>query len=110
MEFVPERLESTRTKLGLTKADAARILGMSAMGYGRYERGERTPSYQTVQFIAEKFGVSYDYLMGMKKTSAPDYIVISKKEDPELFALVKGLKSADEKTYNKVVAYYNKLV
>ncbi len=110
MKFMPERLENVRTKLGLTRSEAAAVLGMSAMGYGRYERGERTPSYQTLQFIAETFGVSYDYLVGVKKTPAPDRIVISKKEEPELFALVKGLMSADEKTYNKVVAYYNKLI
>ena len=110
MEFMPERLIATREKLGLTKAEAARMLGMTAMGYGRYEHGERTPSYQIVQFIAEQFGVSYDYLMGAKKTSTPDRIVVSKKEDPELFALVKGLQSVDEKTFNKVIAFYNKQV
>ncbi|MCR4616698.1 MAG: helix-turn-helix domain-containing protein [Lachnospiraceae bacterium] len=110
MEFMPERLAAARKKLGINKAEAAKLLNMSAMGYGRYERGERTPSYQTVQFIAEKFGVSYEYLTGAKKTSAPDRIVVIKKEDPELFALVDALKDCDEKIFNKVVEYYNKLV
>lgn len=106
---MPERLESAREKLGLTRADAAKLLNMSAMGYGRYERGERTPSFPTLQYMAEEFGVSTDYLMGIKKTSTPDRIVLSKKEDGNIFALVKGLLSADEKTVDKVVAYYNKL-
>lgn len=110
MEFMPERLEASRKKLGLNKAEAAKLLNMSAMGYGRYERGERTPSYQIIQFIAEKFGISYEYLTGAKKTPAPDRVVITKKEDPELFTLVKALQSCDEKVFNKVVAYYNKLV
>ncbi len=110
MEFMPERLIAAREKLGLNKAEAAKLLGMTAMGYGRYEHGERVPSYQILQFIAEEFGVSYDYLVGAKKTPAPDRLVVDKKEDPELFALVKGLRNADEKTFNKVVAFYNKLV
>jgi transcriptional regulator with XRE-family HTH domain len=110
MDFMPERLEAARKKLGLTRAEAARLLNMSAMGYGRYERGERTPSFQTAQFIAEKFGVSYEYLSGAKKTSTPDRIVVTKKEDPDLFALLKGLKAADEKSFNKVIAFYNKTI
>ena len=56
MNFCPDRLIKIRTELGITKSEAARQLNMSAMGYGRYENGDRTPSYQTISFIAQKFG------------------------------------------------------
>ena len=36
MEFIPERLIELRTELGITRAEAASRLNMSAMGYGRY--------------------------------------------------------------------------
>ena len=55
MTFLPERLIALRTAQGITRAEAARRLNMSAMGYGRYEKGERTPSYQTVSFMAHFF-------------------------------------------------------
>ncbi|MGO5164260.1 helix-turn-helix domain-containing protein [Fusicatenibacter saccharivorans] len=42
MDFKPERLISLRQSLGINKAEAARRLNISAMGYGRYESGERT--------------------------------------------------------------------
>lgn len=45
MNFCPERLIQLRTSLNINKAEAARQLNISAMAYGRYERGEREPSY-----------------------------------------------------------------
>jgi transcriptional regulator with XRE-family HTH domain len=56
MNFIPERLISVREALGINKAEAARMLNLSAMGYGRYEKGEREPSYQMVNYIAQTFG------------------------------------------------------
>ena len=47
MNFCPERLIQLRTSLNINKAEAARQLNISAMAYGRYERGEREPSYQS---------------------------------------------------------------
>ncbi|MBQ9644600.1 MAG: helix-turn-helix transcriptional regulator [Lachnospiraceae bacterium] len=49
---IPLFADNAETELGITRAEAARRLNMSAMGYGRYEKGERTPSYQTVSYIA----------------------------------------------------------
>ena len=65
MQFMPERLIELRKDQGITRAEAARRLNMSAMGYGRYEKGSRTPSYQTVSYIAHKFNTTVDYLYGV---------------------------------------------
>ena len=54
MNFQPERLLHLRTSLNINKAEAARRLKISAMAYGRYEKGEREPSYQTVCYIDRK--------------------------------------------------------
>ena len=58
MNFCPERLVEVRTSLNINKAEAARRLNISAMAYGRYEKGEREPSYQSVCFIA-RIVISY---------------------------------------------------
>ena len=47
MKFKAERIIQIREQLGMNKAEAARKLNMSAMGYGRYENGQREPSFQT---------------------------------------------------------------
>ena len=63
MHFIPERLISLRQSLGINKAEAARKLNISAMGYGRYESGEREADYQTLIRLADYFNVSIDYLL-----------------------------------------------
>ena len=41
--------------MNISKAEAARQLNISAMTYGRYEKGEREPSYPSVSYIAQIF-------------------------------------------------------
>ena len=77
MKFQPQKLKVIREQLGITKAEAARRLNMSAMGYGRYESGERAPSFQTVSFIAQQFGTSVEYLYGETEIADPSSVTIS---------------------------------
>ena len=96
MHFRPDRLTSVRKSLGLNKAQAARCLNMSAMGYGRYERGEREPSFQIVSFIAQAFGTTSDFLYGLSDNPTMNTITISVDDNPELFELVTALKNNQE--------------
>ena len=86
--FLPERLKKIREDRWLNKAEAARLLGLSKMGYLRYESADRTPSYQTIVFMAQKLGTSLDYLTGKTKDSEPREFIISKSDDPVLFELI----------------------
>ena len=78
MQFNPQRLEEVRTSMNINKAEAARQLNISAMAYGRYEKGEREPSYQMVCFIARTFHCSVDFLYGISDSMNDDYIIISR--------------------------------
>ena len=86
--FLPERLKKIHEDRWLNKAEAARLLGLSKMGYLRYESADRTPSYQTIVFMALKLGTSPDYLTGKTKNSEPMEFIISKSDDPVLFELI----------------------
>ncbi len=108
MKFMPERLIQIREKLGISKAQAAKQLNMSAMGYGRYERGEREPSFQTISFIANTFETTTDYLYGISNNPNCDSITISADEDPELFSLVQMIKQ-DNTQIDRLLQYYKKL-
>lgn len=108
MNFYPDRLAKIRTELGITKAEAARQLNMSAMGYGRYENGDRKPSYQTISFIAQKFGTSVEYLCGeTSKKSCVDYLITT--DSPELHFIVETLQNENKDNLNLVVEYIKKL-
>ena len=106
MEFKPERLIYLREQIGITKAEAARRLNMSAMGYGRYEHGEREPSYQTVSFIAQTFGTSTDYLYGITDDSDAKSITIEHDHNPELFDLIQICLN-NEDSAKRLLAYIN---
>lgn len=105
MRFIPERLVSLRNSLGINKAEAARRLNMSAMGYGRYESGEREPSYQTVSFIAQTFHCSTDYLYGLSDSMEPSVITVSASEEPDLFLLVEALKNDKSGLLSRMLTY-----
>ncbi|MBR7015249.1 MAG: helix-turn-helix transcriptional regulator [Lachnospiraceae bacterium] len=108
MKFMPDRLIALRTAQGITRAEAARRLSMSAMGYGRYEKGERTPSYQTVSFMAQFFNTSTDYLYGVSDDAAPLSITLRASDDPDLFLLVQTAQ-ADKDMIPRLLAYAERL-
>ena len=108
MKFKNERLTQIRENLGINKAEAARRLNMSAMGYGRYEKGEREPSFQTVSFIADTFGTTTDYLYGITDTASAETITISSISDPELFHLVCAMKKDSDLT-ERLLAYASRI-
>ena len=109
MTFLPERLVSLRNTIGINKAEAARQLNMSAMGYGRYESGEREPSYQTVSFIAQTFHCSTDYLYGLSDSMEPSTITVSASEEPDLFLLIETIKKDNGDLLNRMLAYAERL-
>ena len=61
------RIAALRREAGLSQAELARQLGISASAMGMYEQGRREPSMETVVAMARVFGVTTDYLL----TGAP---------------------------------------
>ena len=102
-KLIKERLKAVREGLGINMAEASRRLELSKMGYLRYERGDREPSLQSIEFIAERFGTSVEYLTGKTDDPSPSKLVISKKADPELFDLILELRDEEGNTYDALV-------
>ncbi len=108
--IISQRLISAREHIGITKAEAARRLNLSSIGYCRYEYGERTPSLQTLEVIAQCFGTSVAYLTGETDEINPDKIVITKKNNPELFEFVQSLSDCDEDFIRRITIYASQLL
>ena len=108
--LIPERLKSAREQLNLSKAEAARRIGLTAASYVRYEAGNRCPSPQVIISIAEKLETSVAYLSGETNDISPDIVIIHKNSDPLLFELVKHTQSADDTTLQRLLSYYRKLI
>lgn len=63
MDFA-SRLKNIRIEKGLKREELAQKIDTSAAIIGRYERGDRTPSIEIAQKIANALEVSLDYLVG----------------------------------------------
>lgn len=59
------RLEDLRTDSDLTQVDIADYLNMNREVYRRYEKGIREIPVWAVIKLAELYGVSTDYLLGL---------------------------------------------
>ena len=64
IEQFGERLKSLRSGMHLTQAQLAERIGVTNSIIGRYETGERFPSYDVMVKIAYTFHVTTDYLLG----------------------------------------------
>ena len=79
------------------------------MGYLRYESAARTPSYQMIIFMAQKLKTSPDYLLGKVNYPEPKEYVISKADDPALFALISDVIDKKNPARDRLLAYYKRL-
>ncbi|WP_191973573.1 helix-turn-helix domain-containing protein [Paraclostridium bifermentans] len=59
-----DRLRAERESLGLLQKEMAEKLNLPTNTYNGYETGKRSPSLEITSTIAEKLGVSVDYLLG----------------------------------------------
>ena len=83
MHFCPERLIQVRESLHINKAEAARRLNLSAMAYGRYERGNANLLISTL-FILHTLSIVIltfftDSLMRWKQILSLSPALIQKK-------------------------------
>jgi len=66
----PERLLSLRKERKLTQKQIYEAIGMSMLGYQRYEYGTREPAFRSLLALADYFDVSLDYLVGRSDNPA----------------------------------------
>lgn len=59
-----QRLKALRKAKGLKQTEMAELMGIKDRNYQRYEYGQVNVSATTLNFFADFFGVSADYLLG----------------------------------------------
>lgn len=63
-------LKSLRMQHGVTQAQLAEVLGMSSSTISMYESGQRLPSFEVLEAIADYFNVSMSVLTGNVDTAS----------------------------------------
>ena len=66
--YVGNKIRELRNGSGMTQAELAAKLGISASSVGMYEQGRREPDSETILKLCSIFGISTDYLLGNTKT------------------------------------------
>ncbi len=61
-----ERLKELREERALTQREIAKQLNINSVTYLHYEKGQREPPLALLAEFAVFFGVSVDYLLGLK--------------------------------------------
>gem|GEM_PF-268883 len=64
MDTFMDRFKLLRSEIGLSQEQLAKKLRLSKAAIGHYETGFRRPDLDTLERIADFFGVSTDYLLG----------------------------------------------
>lgn len=64
---LPEKLKAVRKQHGYTRRQLAAELGRNYATITKYENGEREPGHTYLVEIAQKFGVTTDYLLGLEE-------------------------------------------
>lgn len=62
-----QRLRQLRLKKGVSQQVVADFCRLSKSTVANYERGRRSPSFETAAALADYFEVSLDYLSGKKE-------------------------------------------
>ena len=67
-----QRIAALRRQRGLSQAELASRLGISASAMGMYEQGRREPSADTLVSLAREFQVTTDFLLTGEMNSQMD--------------------------------------
>ena len=84
-EMIAEKIKMLRESKGMTQSDLARRLGITRSGVNAWEMGISVPSTQYVVELAQLFGVSSDYLLGLPTTAT---LSVEGLDDEEIATLV----------------------
>ena len=101
-----ERFAGERIKRGMSQADFAEFVGIARPTVGFYENRERLPDAFVLRQIAERCGVSTDYLVGLSDISSTDIEVqrVGRHVGLTEKNLKKLLQNRDNKAFNLFIS------
>ena len=73
--LVSRRVSSLRNRAGMTQEELANAAGVGLDAVGRLERGEVTPSLETLQQVAAVFQMDLSEVLRLDETKAPNPVL-----------------------------------
>ena len=86
--MIADKIKLLREKQGITQAELARRLGVTRSGVNAWEMGISVPSTQYIVELAQFFGVSADYLLGLESTTTVSVEGLSDREIASIIEII----------------------
>lgn len=101
------RLRALRTEKGLSQMDFSKQIRISKSSVNMYERGEREPSFETLEAIADYFNVDMDYLLGKSDVvrKSPVFPAVTTAFSNAELALVQDFRALNTEGQQKLLEY-----
>ena len=97
------RLKELRMQRKLRQQDVADAINCSQAVYSRYENGDREPSQDTLNRLADFFGVSIDYLLGRDQPQTVTDTGADTGDGVEFRFLARGMKPMTPERQQKAI-------
>lgn len=110
MVILPKRLRELRERHGLTQEQFAKIINKSKSSVNMYERGEREPSFETAEAIADYFNVTLDSLVKGEDSQVEVDPVLGEIFKPDVLVLASRLNALPEGERSDVIAAIHTLL
>ncbi|SEU04049.1 helix-turn-helix domain-containing protein [Lacrimispora sphenoides] len=95
IENLGERLRNLRTSQHISQTDLSKRIGVTNALISAIEKGERSPSLETLIKLASYFKVSTDYLLGIKAKEPVNLDGLSSNEVQAIITIINSLKNKD---------------
>lgn len=109
MMLLKDRLSLLRTQKKMTQEDLANKIGIARTTYAMYEQGNRNPDYDTLQKLADVFGVTRAYLLGdtdiPNSNESVDEEIKKLMEDPDFTAAFKDMPGNPEEAKKDLIGF-----
>ncbi|MGE5581090.1 MAG: helix-turn-helix domain-containing protein [Bacillota bacterium] len=103
MSSLGEKLRKLRREKDWSQTQLAQKIGTHRRLISRYETDAGTPSTETLQKIAEIFGVTTDFLLAESSTKNLASVKVSDKELLEYFEEIEKLDDFDKKALKAII-------
>lgn len=94
--MISEQLKKLREQWGLNQTQLAKRLNLSKQSLSNWENDNILPSIEAVVSIAEFFGVSTDYLLGLDQKKQLDATGLTEQQIAHIQLLIKDFAKANK--------------
>lgn len=92
-------LKNLRKNNGLTQSELGRHVGLSKAVISKYETGIGYPNFETLIRIAEYFGITTDYLLGVENGKMVDVSGLNESQIEAVHRIIAEFSKANKKSH-----------